>query len=138
MIDVLYPHAKIYKIEPIAEHEENEVYYGSTRKKYIMKRFYEHRKEFRKFMEGKENRCSRVRLLFEKYGINGLQIIEVKKYPCNELIELLKEEDKYIKGTPNINKLCSVPMTDEEKKIKRNEYARRYRLRKKLEKQKNE
>jgi len=137
MTEVLYPHAKIYKIEPIGEHNEDEVYYGSTRRRYLNSRFREHKKEFKRYGQGR-NRCSRTRILFEKYGINGLKIIEIKKFPCNELIDLLREEDKYINETQNINKLRSVPMTDEEKRIKRNEYLRKYRLKKKLEKQKNE
>ena len=47
----IYNQSKIYKIEPITEHEEYEIYIGSTTKKYLSQRFQQHKSSYKAFLK---------------------------------------------------------------------------------------
>ena len=47
-----YSKGKIYKIEPICEHDEGEVYIGSTTKDYLSQRMVFHREGFNYWKTG--------------------------------------------------------------------------------------
>ena len=49
---VNYSNGKIYKIEPICEHDEGDVYIGSTTKMYLSDRMFGHRDNYRKYKNG--------------------------------------------------------------------------------------
>ena len=51
---VNYNNGKVYKIEPICEHEEGEIYIGSTTKDYLSKRMVEHRNKYKMYKSGKQ------------------------------------------------------------------------------------
>jgi hypothetical protein len=94
-----YSQTKIYKIEPTCPHEEGEVYYGSTTKKYLSQRFATH------FCNYRNNRNkTTARVLFEKYGVENCAIELVESYPCKTSDERKQREGHYIRTIPCVNR----------------------------------
>ena len=92
----------IYKIVPKCEHEENEIYIGST-KQPLSVRLSKHKHDYKRWKDGRYNYVSSFNL-FDKYGLNDCEIIELEK--CQEDItntELRKIESLYIKELPCVN-----------------------------------
>ena len=50
---VNYSNGKIYKIEPICEHNEDDIYIGSTTKQYLSQRMDKHRSDYKRWQQGK-------------------------------------------------------------------------------------
>jgi hypothetical protein len=97
-----YANGRIYKIEPICEHDENEVYYGSTCQ-LLCKRMDTHRSGYTSWKAGKHNKASSYEL-FEKYGVENCKIYLVELYPCETKEELFAREGYYIKNNKCVNK----------------------------------
>jgi hypothetical protein len=97
-----YANGRIYKIEPICDHEEHEVYYGSTTQ-LLCKRMGSHRSKYIAWNDGLFNKLT-VFDLFKKYGVENCTIYLVKKYPCESREELETEEGNIIKMNPCVNK----------------------------------
>ena len=97
-----YANGRIYKIEPVCEHDENEVYYGSTCQ-ILCKRMDGHRSDYRLWTSGKHNKTSSHEL-FEKYGVENCKIYLVELYPCETKEELFAREGYYIKNNKCVNK----------------------------------
>ena len=116
-----YNNGKIYKIEPIVEHEEHEIYIGSTTKDKLCQRMATHRRDYKLWKENKCGRCMSYEL-FNRYGLDNCQIILVELVNANSKDELLSRESHYIKNLKCINKQLSI-QTDEE----RNEYLKNYK-----------
>ena len=55
-----YKQGKIYKIEPICDHEPHEIYIGSTTKKYLSQRLQQHKNDYKRFLNNKANNFSMV------------------------------------------------------------------------------
>ena len=91
-----YANGRIYKIEPICEHDENEVYYGSTCQ-LLCKRMNKHRSDYKYWLNKKRDKTSSYEL-FEKYGVENCKIYLVELYPCETKEELLAREGYYIKN----------------------------------------
>jgi len=74
---VNYQNGKIYFIEPICEHEENERYIGSTTKQYLSQRMESHRSSYKQWRKNKVINLRFVTsyILFEKYGLENCQIV---------------------------------------------------------------
>ena len=126
---VNYANGKIYKIEPICDHEEGEIYIGSTTKMYLSQRMDTHRNKFRQFQAGTYAKVS-VFEMFEKYGSKNCQIILLEMYPCESRDELLAKEAHYIKTFECVNK--RIPLKRfEEIKIARKEYKKQYYIKNK-------
>jgi hypothetical protein len=92
---VNYSNCKIYKIEPICEHDEGDIYIGSTTKDYLSKRMVAHRSLYKRCKNSKEiNYCSSYKL-FDKYGIENCNIYLLENVSANSKDELLaqKRED---------------------------------------------
>ena len=83
-----YSNGRIYFIEPICDHEDNEFYYGSTLQK-LCKRMDKHRSSYKSWMDGKSKKVMCYNL-FEKYGIENCKIELVENYPCSSKEELCK------------------------------------------------
>ena len=97
MID--YSKSKIYKIEPICDYEEGDIYIGSTTKKYLSDRMAEHRADFKR---GKQiTSC----IILEKFGVENCKIILIEEYPCNSKDALVAKEAEYIRTLKCINKV---------------------------------
>ena len=97
-----YQNGKIYKIEPIVDHEENEVYYGSTTQLFC-KRTDTHRSGYKRWKEGKY-KMNTVFNLFEKFGMENCKIYLVEKYACDSREELEAREGEIIKANKCVNK----------------------------------
>ena len=100
---VNYSNGKIYKIEPIVEHEEEEIYVGSTTKQYLSQRMDNHRRCFKSWKSGKTNKLT-VFDLFDKYGIDNCKIYLLESVNANSKDELLAKEGHYIKTLKCVNR----------------------------------
>ena len=69
----IYNESKIYKIEPIKEHEENEIYIGSTTTKYLSQRLQQHKNSYKTDLNHKSSKYS-IYDLFNKYGVENFNI----------------------------------------------------------------
>jgi hypothetical protein len=99
---VNYNNGKVYKIEPICEHEEGEIYIGSTTKDYLSKRMVAHRKDYTKYKKGMPVFTTSF-VLFDKYGIENCRIILLETVNCNSKDELFARESHYIRTLKCVN-----------------------------------
>ena len=99
-----YSNGKIYKIEPICDHDESDIYIGSTTKEYISQRMVKHRGDYKVWKNGKTDNTS-VYNLFEKYGVENCIIILLETVNANSKDELRAREAHYIKSLKCINKV---------------------------------
>ena len=98
-----YSKGKIYKIEPICDHDDGEIYIGSTTKKYLSQRMVRHRKDY---LNGKRYLTSFK--IFDKYGIDNCNIILLESVDAKDYNELVAREAHYIKTLKCVNK--TVPL----------------------------
>ncbi len=125
---VNYENGKIYKIEPICDHDEQDIYIGSTTKKYLSDRMCEHRADYKRYSNTK-NYTSFI--LFDKYGVENCKIILLENYACTSKNELVAKEAEYIKNMACVNKVIPQrtkqeydKMYNEKNKEKKQEYER--------------
>lgn len=97
-----YTNGKIYKVEPICDHKENEVYYGSTCQ-LLSKRMSKHRNDYKQWKNGKKGMTT-VYNLFEKYCVENCKIYLVEDFPCERKDQLEKREGEIIKSNDCVNK----------------------------------
>jgi hypothetical protein len=109
--EINYKNGKIYKIEPICEHDEGDVYIGSTTKQYLSQRMTAHRKDYKRYKEGKPVGKFMSFNLFDKYGVDNCNIILIVSVEANSKDELLSREAHYIKTVKCVNK--NIPMRKE-------------------------
>ena len=109
-----YSNGRIYFVEPICEHEDNEFYYGSTIQK-LCKRMDKHRHDFKSWKDNNRRKIMCFEL-FEKYGIENCKIYLVELYPCESREELEAREGYYIRNYECINK-CIPQRTNKEWRI---------------------
>jgi hypothetical protein len=83
-----YSKSMIYKIEPIGEHEEHEIYFGSTTKKYLSQKFSGHRGAYKEWKNGNSRSYVSSCILFDKYGVDQCQILLIEDFPCKNVNEL--------------------------------------------------
>jgi hypothetical protein len=117
---VNYENSKIYKIEPMCNHLENEVYIGSTTKTYLSQRLQQHKCLYNNWKKGKYGKVM-VFELFDKYGFENCNIFLIEKVNCTSIDDLRTREGHYIKTSNCINKKVE-GRTDEEKKSYRKDY----------------
>ena len=125
---VNYNNGKIYKIEPICDHDEGDIYIGSTTKQYLSQRMDNHRSCYKLW---KNNRFHKVQVfeIFDKYGVSNCQIVLIETVNAKSKDELLAREKHYIKSVKCVNK-CTPGQTQkeyyennkEEIKFKKKEY----------------
>ena len=119
---VNYNNGKIYKIEPIIEHNDDEIYIGSTTKHYLSQRMDTHRSGYKRYKQEKTKQKLTSFILFEKYGITNCEIILIESVNANTSDELKAREKYYIQLFKCVNK--NIPnRTYEELK----EYYKEYR-----------
>lgn len=99
-----YANSKIYKIEPIVEHYEGDIYIGSTTQKYLSDRMSSHRNKYKLWKDGKDDNKYSVFDIFQKYGVENCNIYLIENYPCESKNELHAKEGYYIKMTKCVNK----------------------------------
>ena len=100
---VNYNNGKIYKIEPIVDHDEGDIYIGSTTKQYLSQRMDNHRNDYKKW---KNNKYRKVQVfeIFDKYGVSNCQIVLIETVNAESKDELLAREKHYIKTNKCVNK----------------------------------
>lgn len=96
-----YQLGQIYMVYAIENPEDR--YYGSTIQP-LYKRFFAHKTEHYRKIDGKQKRGCSSSQLFEKYGEEGLKIELVEKFPCNSKEELEARESHYIRTNICVNK----------------------------------
>ena len=117
---VNYNNGKIYKIEPICDHDEGDIYIGSTTKQYLSQRLDTHRSNYKQWINGNYNKV-RVFEIFNKYGVSNCQIVLIDTVNAESKDKLLAREKHYIKSVKCVNKY--IPgQTKEETKLKEKEY----------------
>ena len=94
---------KIYKIEPINNGDDGDIYIGSTKEKYLSRRFNHHKDSYEYWKNGKYNKVM-VYDLFDKYGIENCEIILLENVNYNTKDELHAREKYYIKSLKCVNK----------------------------------
>lgn len=99
-----YQLGQIYMVYAIENPEDR--YYGSTIQP-LYKRFFSHKTEHFRKIDGKQKRGCSSSQLFEKYGEEGLKIELVEKFPCNSKDELEAREGHYIRTNICVNKLIA-------------------------------
>ncbi len=116
-----YNNGKIYKIEPIVDHDEHEIYIGSTTKDKLCQRMATHRNNYNEWLK---NKCGKYMSfdLFEKYGLENCNIILIEIVNANTKDELLSRESHYIKTLKCVNK--QLPIQTEEDRL---EYLQNYK-----------
>ena len=67
-----YSQGKIYMIEPTVEHDEGDIYIGSTTKSYLSQRMTAHRNCYNQWREGKHHFLTSY-ALFDKYGFETVR-----------------------------------------------------------------
>ena len=99
-----YNNSKIYKIEPLCDHDEHEIYIGSTTRYYLSERMTHHRYDYKKWKDG-QSRKSTLYDLFDKFGLEQCKIILLENVNCESLDQLHAKEAYYIKSNNCINKV---------------------------------
>ncbi len=101
-MDNKYNNSKIYKIEPLCDYDEGDIYIGSTTKKYLCERMAEHRKDYKRWKDGKRNKVLSF-VLFDKYGLENCQIVLIENVHAQTKDELFCKEAHYIRTLKNLN-----------------------------------
>lgn len=109
-----FDEGKIYKI---TDHEDREVYIGSTCAS-LTKRMEKHRGHYRAYLKGK-SRYMMSFYLFDTYGLENCRIKLVENFCCNTKAELLLREAHHIKETNCVNK--NIPFKNMSYREKRTE-----------------
>lgn len=99
---VNYSNGKIYKIEPTCDHDECEIYVGSTAQKYLSDRFAQHNHKYMSENKHKYGKYSSFKL-FDKYGFDNCKITLIEAYPCSNKEELNKREGHFQRNMKCIN-----------------------------------
>ena len=94
---------KVYKIEPICDHDEGDIYIGSTTKDYLSQRLVMHRSNYKEWKQGKRPLTTSFNL-FDKYGIKNCQIILLESVNAKNCNELEAREAHYIQSLKCVNK----------------------------------
>ena len=105
-----YQNGKIYCIR---SHQTDDIYIGSTCSP-LHKRFYQHKKNYRKWKNEKYNYTSSFEIL--QYKDVYIELLE--EYPCNNKMELHKKEGEHIRSMNCVNKKKPY-ITEEERKENR-------------------
>ena len=117
-----YNNGKIYKIEPIVEHDEDEIYVGSTTKHYLSQRMVNHRSDYKRYIEGKTKYIFSSFKLFDKYGVENCEISLIETVNANSNDGLKAREKYYIQLLKCVNK--NIPNRTHEEYL---EYYKEYR-----------
>lgn len=120
-----YQRGKIYKI---TNSETNETYVGSTIEPTLAKRLSKHRSNYQQYAQGKVGKNKQYSAL-NILGKDGITIVLLENYPCNNKDELFQREDYYINKLKNegvnvINKRKNVQTKEELKEYNKHYYQK--------------
>ena len=97
-----YQNGKIYKIVDVGY---NKCYIGSTCES-LSQRMARHRKDFKRWQEGKRNSYSLFGI-FDEFGLDNCRIELLEKYEAEDKETLRKQEGFYIKQLDCVNKMVA-------------------------------
>jgi hypothetical protein len=126
---VNYANGKIYKIEPICEHDEADVYIGSTTKKYLSQRMNDHLHNYNRWKAGVKKVIVTAFYLFDKYGTNNCSIELIENVNADSKDGLHAREGFYVRNIKCVNKYVPLRTRKEhynDNKDKINEKRRTY------------
>lgn len=98
-----YNNGKIYKIEPISNGEEGDVYIGSTTKEYLSQRLTSHKSYYIRWKNGRNSKTFSFDI-FDKYGFENCHIVLPELVNVDSKDKLLAREGFFMKSMPCINK----------------------------------
>jgi hypothetical protein len=101
-----YNNGKIYKIEPVCEHDEGEIYIGSTTRTYLCERMTHHRYDYKK-SKTDNNRKLSTSIIFDKYGLENCKILLLENFSCETRDELEAREGHYIRTLKCVNRIIT-------------------------------
>lgn len=93
---------KIGRVYKVIHHQGDELYIGSTFNQ-IRHRWQEHKRAFKKYLNGKSKKIVSLYPFMEKYGIENFTIILIKKYHVIDRNQLLAYEQLWIN---KFSKIC--------------------------------
>jgi hypothetical protein len=117
-----YSQGKVYKIQPIVEHEEGDIYIGSTCCKYLSQRLKAHRHHYKEWKKGRRGLTTSFNL-FERYGVENCQILLLESVCCDDINELTSREAYHIRTLQCINKYIPLRSRKEYKEDNREKIA---------------
>jgi adenylate kinase family enzyme len=121
---VNYANGKIYKIEPLIDHDEGDIYIGSTTKNLLCQRMETHRGNYRGWKNGYNNKITSFNI-FDKYGLENCVITLLETVNANSKDELHTRERYYIQSLKCVNK--NIPTrTDKEYREDNKEILKQY------------
>jgi hypothetical protein len=123
-----YKNGKIYKIEPICDHDEGDVYIGSTTKEYLSQRMTAHRSGYNCFKRGTRKHKLISYDLFEKYGVSNCDIILLELVEANSKDELHKREAHYIRTMKCVNRFIPLRTEREYKQEHKEEISQKNKI----------
>ena len=92
-----YSQGKIYKIEPIGEHDEGDIYIGSTSQKWLSERMAKHRCAYKRWKSNLTEKYMTSFNIFEKYGVEKCKIILIEAVNASSYDVLVSREAYYIR-----------------------------------------
>ena len=98
-----YSQGKIYKIEPTVEHDDGDIYIGSTTQRLLSQRMSKHRSGYKQWKMEKRDSVSSFKL-FDKYSSENCQIVLLENVNASCYDELASREAYYIRALECINK----------------------------------
>jgi hypothetical protein len=99
-----YSKGKIYKVEPICEHDDGDIYIGSTTKDYLSQRMVQHRSNYKRWLNAIGTSVS-VFKIFDKYGSENCNIVLLESVDAKDYNELISREAYYIRTLQCVNKI---------------------------------
>lgn len=100
---VNYANGKVYKIEPICDHEEGEIYIGSTAEEYLSDRMKTHISGYSRWLNGTPQ-LTKSYEIFDKYGLENCTIVLLENVQACSRDELELREAYYIQNVKCLNK----------------------------------
>lgn len=100
-----YNNGKIYKLEPIGEYDDGDIYIGSTTKKWLCQRMAHHKCLYKKWKLEQNKTKLMSYELFDKYGVDNIKIILLENVNAKSKDELISKESEFIRNTRCINKV---------------------------------
>ena len=114
-----YSKGKIYKIFPVCEHDEGDIYIGSTTRP-LSERMNRHRNDFKKNIV-----CCSSKILFDKYGLSNCKIVLIEEYSCDNKEQLKRKEGEFQQLQKCVNR-CVAGRTRQEYEQFRKETKKEY------------
>ena len=94
---------KLGKIYALRSHETDDIYIGSTAQKLLSTRLGGHKRNYKRWLNGKDNYTTSFELI--KYDDCYIELLQ--EYPCENRHQLCKKEGEYIRKMNCVNKLIA-------------------------------